>query len=181
MTLIDQHAQFYEKLKPFCKDKSMLMLGAATYHPQFNPPKDYFGLSLYETMDPDGGDLERSLVDDCSDLYEQYDIVFNLGTIEHIWDVHTAYSNAAKMVKVGGYYFGHAPCAKYFGHGINVTAKLAIKAFFDKNGFEEIEAWETGTAYGHIYWNIHKKVESRLGDLDHPSQVFENNAKTPIV
>jgi len=184
MTLIDQHKEHYKRLLPYTEGRSMLMLGATTYHPQFNPPKDWFKLTSYQSMDPQAGDennLQRSLVDDCSDLYESFGVVWNLGTIEHIWDVHTAYSNAAKMVEVGGYYIGHAPCAKYFGHGINVTERLAIKAFFDKNGFEQMDAWETANAYGHIYWNVHKKVESRLGDLDHPTQVFENNAKTPIV
>ena len=57
MTLVHQHAHFYERMLPYTEGRSMLMLGATTVHPKYDPPKDYFKLTDYKTLDPDGGDL----------------------------------------------------------------------------------------------------------------------------
>jgi hypothetical protein len=181
MTIVNHHKMHYERLLPYTRDRSMLMLGATTIHPQFYPPEEWFGLTSYQSLDPDGGDITRSLTEDLSDMYEQFGVVWNLGTIEHIWDVHSAYSNAAKLVEVGGYFIGHAPVVKYRGHGICVAEDSAIMAFFAKNGFEHVEHWHMASQLGEIMWHVEKKVESRLGDLDHPTQIFDNNKKTPIV
>ena len=44
------------------------------------------------TLDPDGGDITFRLEDRIMAQYEEkFDTVFNLGTIEHIWDSHAAW------------------------------------------------------------------------------------------
>lgn len=103
----------------------------------------------YETLDLDGGDhridLNFPLARDGSkaappskelQLIGAFKTVYNLGTLEHVWDVNQAYTNAALMVQMGGYFIGHSPVAGYEGHGIHVTDWKRIKDFFTLNGFE---------------------------------------------
>lgn len=139
--------------------------------------QDVFGVTEYKTLDPDGGDYAVDLTGDLSHMYEKWDVVFNLGTIEHIWDAHTAYCNAARMVKVGGLFIGHAPVGpQYINHGIHLTNSKAILKFFENNGFRHLDHWHTERT---LLWQISVK-ESSVDQFRVPLQLWEKFKETNI-
>jgi len=163
--LIKEHHLFYTKLRPYCTGK-MLMLGRQDS--EIGDAQTVFGSTEYKTLDLDNGDYNVDLQDDLSHMDQQWDTVFNLGTIEHVWDAHKAYSNAARMVKVGGYFIGHAPVENYNNHGIHVTNADAILSFFKLNGFEIVETWKSDST---LLWHVARKI-SHQTLFTPPQQVF---------
>ena len=173
MSLITGHMDSYDRISKFSSGK-LLMLGSQE-NLTGKDPREIFHCSEYKTLDPDGGDFSLDLTGDLSIMNQTWDCVINIGTIEHIWDAHKAYSNCAKLVKVGGYFVGHAPVTGYPNHGIHVTSAGAILSFFRKNGFEIIDIWETKWDHDRntILWHIAKKVD-HVENFSVPTQIWEN-------
>jgi hypothetical protein len=133
--ILHEHLPHLERLRPYYKSP-MLLLGDQ----EFRTPFD-FGCN-FKTFDIAGNpDIKADLTKWIP--FMSWNTVFNLGTLEHIWDVHSAYCNVAKMIAVGGYYIGHHPVAGYEGHGIHITSPNNIMSFFELNGFKILCAWTT--------------------------------------
>ena len=49
-------------------------------------------------------------------LHDKYDLVIDGGTIEHIFNVPSAFENVNKMLHVGGYFLAFNPCNNWVGH-----------------------------------------------------------------
>ncbi len=145
----------------------------------------------YETLDPDGGTYRHDLSDhfETDSLREAFRTVFNLGTIEHIWDAHNAYVNSANMVVLGGHFLGHSPVAGWEGHGIHVTESRFILDFFRLNGFVILDHWLT-TAAGNpcaavirnggksvLLWFVARR-DVIVGQWKKPSQVYAKGVKS---
>ena len=184
--IVKDHVASYDRLRRYCLDP-MLMLGN-----QANPAGYEFPVP-YKTLDPDGGDLKFDIADldetQRRGLAREWRTVFDLGTLEHVWDAHAAYVNAAEAVTKSGYFIGQAPIAGWEGHAIHITDAWAIQAFFTLNGFNIIEAWTT-TAQGNpwtgpITRNVGKSlllwyVAQRVDYVERwkaPSQVYQNGVK----
>ena len=70
---------------------------------EFTGARDYLKPWIgngYEELDLDGGDLRLDLNKNLVELSQKFDIVFNLGTIEHVWNVHNAWANALRATEV---------------------------------------------------------------------------------
>lgn len=182
-----------DKLRPYFQ-APMLMLGK-----QRNPAGYVFPCA-YQTLDPDGGDIAVDLSADIHTAYagdvevrgpylERFQTVFDLGTLEHIWDVHAAYVNAASMVRIGGHFIGQAPISGWEGHGIHLTSPWAIMDFFTLNGFALVQMWQT-TANGAAWetpltrnmgksilmWYVARRV-MLVERWKAPQQVYEKGVK----
>lgn len=167
--IASRHVDHYNRLKPYCSGK-MLMLG--NQDTEVGPPKDFFQCEEYKTLDPDRGDFPLDIQEDLSHMDQMWDTVFNLGTLEHVWDAHRAYSNSARMVRVGGYFIGHAPVENYNNHGIHVTNSKAILDFFNINGFETIDSWKSDSV---LLWHVAKKITHQT-EFERPQQVWTNGS-----
>jgi len=177
--IVEAHRMFYDRLRPYYTG-NMLMIGNQQI--EMGDPKEFFGVDSYKTLDPDGGDYARDLTGDLSDLESQFDCVMNVGTLEHIWDIHSAFCNAIKMVKVDGYFMCVHPVDKAKGHGIHVTEEWAILSFLEKNGFVYQDGFLTDDSAlrpGHqgivCLWTAHKKVNHVSDNFQVPLQIYENN------
>lgn len=137
---IKEHMQHYERARKWIV-APMLMLGR---HDNLTgmEPRALFGADMV-SLDLDGGDLRRDLTGDMSDCHERFATVFNLGTIEHIWDAHAAWTNAAKCLALGGRFITVSPVGGYENHGIHITGWPFILDFFRRNGFEVLSRWMT--------------------------------------
>ena len=51
-----------------------------------------------------------------ANLHGKYDLVIDGGTIEHIFNVPSAFENVNKMLHVGGYFLAFNPCNNWVGH-----------------------------------------------------------------
>lgn len=187
-----EHIDSFKRTFSYCHP-SMLMLGRQTNTSglQFPCP--------YKTLDPDGGDYPVDLNQDiprmaaehgfAGGLLGYFQTVFNIGTLEHVWDVHQAFVNTASLLKIDGYYIGQHPVAGWEGHGIHITEASKIVDFFTLNGFGVVDRWFT-TAVGNpcdepkrnggksiLLWF----VAQRLYDVDtwrKPQQVYVDGKKT---
>lgn len=133
--ILAEHYRHHDRMKKYCITP-MLILGN-----QENKGGYSFGIP-YLTLDPDGGDFNADLNYPVTDpAAGPWATVYNLGTIEHVWDVNQAFINVAKMIAVGGHYLCQQPTGGYEGHGIHVTDWNMIRKFFTLNGFEITEEW----------------------------------------
>jgi hypothetical protein len=86
-------------------------------------------------------------------LHGRYDVVFDGGTLEHVFEYPTALRSAMRMVRVGGRLILHAPGDQWLGHGFyQLSPELFFRALSPENGFaiEElrlVEAVPDGRAY----------------------------------
>jgi SAM-dependent methyltransferase len=72
--------------------------------------------------------------------HDSYDLVFEMGTMEHIFDVKSTFSNIIKMLKTGGTVFHLSPLT-FINHGFY---NFSLTLFFDvyrTNGFGNIQLY----------------------------------------
>ncbi len=78
-------------------------------------------------------DLNRAID---SSLEEQFTLVFDGGTTEHVFNFPVAIENAMRMVAVGGHYLGITICNNFVGHGFyQFSPELFFRVFSPENGF----------------------------------------------
>jgi hypothetical protein len=180
-----EHIPSFNRLAPYMK-ADMLMLGRQTNTARYAFPCEY------KTLDLDGGDFEidLGLEGSCDKIAEDFQTVFNLGTLEHVWDAHAAYVNAASMVRLGGHFLGQSPVAGWEGHAVHITDWKMINQFFMENGFSIYEGWWTTQAGNEcdqpkrnggksiLYWFVMKRVNyGQHAAWQKPSQVYKKGVK----
>jgi SAM-dependent methyltransferase len=70
-------------------------------------------------------------------LVEKFDVIYDGGTCEHIFDLPTAYRNLNKMLKPGGVLIGHSPCNNWVNHAFYQISPEMVYGFWEKTlGYE---------------------------------------------
>lgn len=70
-------------------------------------------------------------------LKERFDLVYDGGTLEHVFNFPVALQNCMEMVKPGGHLFIHTGTNGYCGHGFyQFSPELFYRALSPENGFE---------------------------------------------
>ena len=80
-----------------------------------------------------------------SSLYNQYTLVLDGGSLEHIFNFPTAIKNCMQMVQVGGHLFSINGTNNFSGHGFyQFSPELMFRVLSPENGFEvtEMLLWE---------------------------------------
>jgi SAM-dependent methyltransferase len=100
-------------------------------------------LGAQEVVSLDASDFEgASLMHDLNEPLPashkgQYDLVFDGGALEHIFNFPVALRNAMEAVKIGGHLLLLTPTNNYCGHGLyQFSPELFYRALSDKNGFK---------------------------------------------
>jgi len=66
-----------------------------------------------------------------------YDVVCDIGTLEHIFNFPAAIRNSLEMVQRGGYFFAQTPANNFFGHGFyQFSPELFFRVLSPANGFQ---------------------------------------------
>jgi hypothetical protein len=65
-----------------------------------------------------------------------FNVVADIGCLEHVWNANQAMKNCMDAVKVGGLYFLHTPVAGYCRHGLHTFNPDILQWIVQKNGFE---------------------------------------------
>ena len=182
--LLEQHRPHHDRLHELgVLNSPLLMLGAqtTTFEGMLSARQvfELYGVSEYITLDPDGGSFDLDLNDDLYQLRNRYETVFNLGTIEHVWDAHTAWANALRAVKIDGHFVTVTPVQGWDGHGIHITDLNAIRAFVESNGFEIVDAWAVVEPRGVNYWLAAKKLRhvDEISAYKRPQQRYAGGKK----
>lgn len=70
-------------------------------------------------------------------LERKFDVIYDGGTCEHIFDLPTAYRNIHKMLKPGGALIGHSPCNNWVNHSFYQINPEMVYGFWEKTmGYE---------------------------------------------
>jgi len=117
-----------------------------------------FGAQSLESIDYDdyeGCTLTHDLNEPIpKEWCQRADIVFDGGTLEHVFNFPVAIANAMNLVKKGGFFVTCTPCNNYPGHGFyQFSPELFFRLFNDANGFQVnlmvlAEAKPKGRLYG---------------------------------
>ena len=71
------------------------------------------------------------------ELRERFDVVYDGGTIEHVFNFPVAIKNCMEMVRPGGRVILHTPINNWCGHGFyQFSPELFFRVFSPENGFE---------------------------------------------
>lgn len=72
-------------------------------------------------------------------MNERFDLLFDIGTIEHVADSMEAFSSYMKCVRIGGLICLLTPVCGYFDHGFHTFSEEFIVSLMELNGFELLE------------------------------------------
>lgn len=131
--------------------------------------EDYFAPLGYrvEALDAspyEGADIIHDLNQPIPDsLANRYDLVWDGGTLEHVFNFPMAMQNVMRMAKVGGHVFLELPANNLCGHGFyQFSPELFFRIFTPANGFELLRLYAMceGRAY-HVIdpLSIHGRVQ----------------------
>jgi hypothetical protein len=115
-----------------------LILESGTYAEPFFKA---IGVGTIDSMDASAYE-SCSLVHDLNDpipaeWHARYDVVFDGGTIEHVFHFPNAIANAMNLVKVGGVFVTATPSNNYNGHGFyQFSPELFFRLFNGVGGFK---------------------------------------------
>lgn len=92
------------------------------------------------------GDEKPSIVHDLNEevptsFHGRWNVVYDGGTLEHVFDVATAFRNIHLMLKPGGLAIHENPTNNFVDHGFWQLNPTALLDFYSTNGYEILEAW----------------------------------------
>lgn len=100
-----------------------------------------------------------------SDLSNQYTVVLDGGSLEHVFNFPTAVKNCMEMLKIGGHFLGITPANNFMGHGLyQFSPELYYNIFTQENGFKlkKIIAFEDKPGATWYLVRDPKEVKSRI-------------------
>ncbi len=71
----------------------------------------------------------------------QFDVILDIGTLEHLFDVPTALANMAKMLKTGGELILMIPASNAIDHGFYSFSPTLMFDYFKANGFDSFDCY----------------------------------------
>lgn len=75
------------------------------------------------------------------ELENQFDVILDVGTLEHVFDIPTALFNLAKMLKIGGQIILILPASGSIDHGFYSFSPTLLFDFFSNNGFHNFSCY----------------------------------------
>ena len=76
-----------------------------------------------------------------SNLANKFDVIFDCGTLEHIFDVPTALWNLVSMLKTNGVLYLAVPASNSIDHGFYSFSPGLFFDYFNANGFEVLSCY----------------------------------------
>jgi len=69
-------------------------------------------------------------------LFNQFDNIVDVGTLEHVFDTHLALENYIQMLKKGGHLLIAVPCSNMIDHGFYTFSPTLFYDYFTSNNFK---------------------------------------------
>lgn len=70
------------------------------------------------------------------ELHAQFDVLVDVGTIEHVFDTRQVFVNYLSLVKPGGHLCLHLPVSGYYRHGLHTFSPELVRGCLLGNGCE---------------------------------------------
>jgi hypothetical protein len=127
-----------------CDARSALMLGRQQMH-DGSTPESFFaslGFESIESLDSDkseGATVIHDLNQEVNpSLHENFSLVFDGGTLEHVFDVKTFLFNCSALVGLEGLVVHQVPVNNHINHGFYQISPTLLLAFYTQNGFTPV-------------------------------------------
>jgi len=129
-------------------------------------------LDVYDIVKERGGEIIcdlnipfgwRESINTSQSMRQKYDVVLDVGTVEHCFNISQAIMNMASLVKVGGYIIHENPHSGWTNHGFFSLHPTLFYDFYTSNGFEIVNLVLT-TRNGDQY-ECHPTKRMNIGDL----------------
>lgn len=94
-------------------------------------------VDVMDASDYEGANILHNLNEPVGpELSEKYDVVFDGGALEHVFNFSQALKNCMEMVKIGGCFITVTPANAFCGHGFyQFSPELFYSALSEKNGY----------------------------------------------
>ncbi|MBY0404389.1 MAG: hypothetical protein K2X66_10865 [Cyanobacteria bacterium] len=73
------------------------------------------------------------------EMHQQYQLVCDGGTMEHVFDIKTVLTNTVRLLALGGYVLHITPISGWINHGFYQFSPTLFLDFYSENGFELME------------------------------------------
>src|ERR1700733_2191962 len=98
--------------------------------------------SVADISDYEGADIVTDLNNPISNEYVgKFDLVFDAGTIEHVFNVSQAFDNVCKLLRPGGSVILHHPASNSLDHGFYSFSPTLYFDYFGANGFTDMRCY----------------------------------------
>jgi len=89
-------------------------------------------------------------------MHHRFDLVFDGGTLEHVFDYPGALRNSLQLVRTGGHFVTIAPANSFMGHGFyQISPELFFRVFNANNGFQLVKiVLFSGTDRGATFYEV---------------------------
>jgi hypothetical protein len=97
-----------------------------------------FEMTALDVSDYEGADIVADLNDAgvADRLAARFDLIFDAGTVEHIFDASTAFRTINRLVKPGGVVMHNLPANGFMDHGLWQISPGLLWSFYQSAGFE---------------------------------------------
>jgi hypothetical protein len=146
LNLFGKQAQFTHLLKEYGKPQFLLPKHRALYFAEDVLCPLGFKVDSIDASDYEGANIIHDLNRPVPEfMRSQYDLVYDGGTLEHIYNFPIALQSAMQMVKIGGHIMLNTPANNQCGHGFyQFSPELFFRIFLPENGFELLRIYMTG-------------------------------------
>ena len=115
-----------------------------------------------DVSDYENPDFVLDLNEPVGAKYEnRFDVIFDIGTLEHVFDVPTALESIVRMLKPGGCVILGYPVSNFIDHGFYSFSPTLLFDFFAANGFGDFSCYFTEGSCHNLY--LKSKVYKYIG------------------
>lgn len=122
-----------------------------------------------------------------AELKERFSVVYDGGTIEHVFNVPQALKNSMEMVRVGGHFLQVNVANNWMGHGFwQFSPELLFRVFSPANGYEVKVVLLHEVVSQHAWYivsdpdQVHQRVILRNSNPTYILTIAKRIAKCPI-
>jgi hypothetical protein len=152
--LTSEEAKASAILRPFSKDLDALRRNSGGYGESFLGALGMKHIDSLDYSDYEGATVVHNLNEPVPASWEErHDLVFDGGSLEHVFQFPIALESCMRMVKQGGHFVSITTSNNYNGHGFyQFSAELFFRVFSRENGFSlTLAAFAESRRGGRLY------------------------------
>jgi SAM-dependent methyltransferase len=137
----------------------------------------FSSISRLDYSDYEGADMIQDLNHNTvtEDVNKQFDMIFDGGTFEHVFNINNAFACIHKLLKVGGRIIHHSPSSNRIDHGFYMFSPTLFWDYYTANNYNIIKFYICSSS--DYYSSSMTCYEYIPGCLDNVSMGFLDNKK----
>jgi SAM-dependent methyltransferase len=155
----------WAKQSNFALDESHLVATVTEKNPltdnEFFRSLGFLSVDSMDCNEYEGASIICNLNKDIpNDLHNRFDVIFDGGSTEHVFNVPKAFENYNKMLKVGGLVIHSLPSTGCLDHGFYMFSPTLLYDYYSQNRWEIVDFYMISVPYeSYSPWTIYKYDE----------------------